>query len=208
MLANLAGLILFLWAFSAAICALYTPTAFDLLGIDPLALHVVTGALTADDLRQYERFNLVFSQAEIDHYTDVAQVIAAVRIGLIGCFAVLIALIFLRPDVRGPATSRAFLVLGAVLVATGLGYTLAGYEATSDFLHGFVFSAGSHIFSADSLTAQIYGNSDMIDGAVFVMALTAGALALAWASARVVLPWPAKPRHKIAHSKTKQAKGR
>jgi hypothetical protein len=208
MLATLAGLILFLWAFLAAICALYTPTAFALLAIDPLALHVVTGALTAEDLRQYERFNLVFSQAEIEHYTDVAQAIAAARIGLIGCFTALVALILLRPKVRDAATTRALVVSGAALVATGLGYVLAGYDATSDFLHGFVFSAGSHIFSADSLTAQIYGDGDMIAGAVFVMALTAGALVAAWASARLVFPWPAKPMQKTTHSETKRARGR
>jgi len=204
MLATFVGLLLFLWAISAAICALYTPFAFGVLNIDTFALHVVNGTLTIDDLIRYERFSLVFSQGEINHFADVARAVGIVRGSLFVFFATVVALIWLRPDLRGPATTRAIVLFGLVLTATGLGYMLAGYNATSDFLHGFAFRPGSHVFTADSLTGHIYSNDDMIAGALLVMVLIAFAMAGAWLTARLSFPWPAKNAQKATAAQAKR----
>ena len=190
MLATLAGLLLFLWALAAAVCALYTPAAFRLLGIDPLALEVVTGKLGAAGLTRYERFGLMFSEREIHHFTDVARAVAFTRVGLGVLLVLLVLLLLLRPDLRFAATTGALALFGFAAAAILLGHNFIGYAALSDFLHGFVFDPGSHIFSARSLTGHLYGNGDMIAGACFVIALAALALILAWGAARLAFPWP------------------
>ena len=208
MLATFAGFLLLLWAFAAAICALYTPLAFGLLEFDPLALHVVTGAFSAADLVQHERDGLVFSQGEINHFFDVARVVAVTRTCLIVLLATVLALIFWRPSLRTATTTRALGIFGFAVAAAGLGYGLAGYNATSDFLHGFAFDPGSHIFSPDSLTGHLYGNDDMIKGAIFVVGLAAFALVLAWLTARLSFPWSLTKTPKGSVAQARQGQGR
>ena len=201
MIATLTAILLFSWAFLAAICALYTAFAFRFLDIDPLALDVVQGRLGLLELAQVRRFDLIFSQNEIQHFLDVAQAVSMARGGLGLTLAGLVVITLARPDLRKPATTRALGIFAAALGLIIAGYVGVGYSALSDFLHGFVFEPGSHVFSMSSLTARIYSNQDMINGAVFVIALTALALAISWLTARIALPWPVA----LTSSRTRQS---
>ncbi len=177
-----------LWAFAAAICALYTPLAFRLLELDSFALDVAVGRIPISDLTRYERYGLVFSQSEIRHFADIALVVAATRTALVMLLAANLALVLFRPRLRHSVTTMAlviFLSAGAVLCVV---FALAGYDATSDILHGFAFAPGSHIFETGSLTGYLYGRGDMIAGACFVLGLTTLTLGLAWCAARIPLP--------------------
>ena len=198
MFAILAGIVLITWAFLAAICALYTPFAFGVLEIDPFALDVVQGRLGLFELTQYERFGMVFSQNEIQHFLDVAQAVSLAKAGLLGSLALLVALTLLRPASRKSVTTAALCWFAGLLGAVLFGFFALGYEALSDFLHGFVFEPGSHVFSSNSLTARIYDNQDMINGACFVIGLTAVNLLLSWCAARLVLPRPTLSRSPAA----------
>ena len=191
MLATFVGVLLFLWSLAAAICALYTPLVFGFLDIDPFALDVLSGAISADQLATYERFGLTFSPTEIQHFLDVAQVVRGIQITLGLLLAALVASMLARPDLRLAASNRALGILTGSIAFVCFGYWGVGYEVISDFLHGFVFDPGSHIFPPQSLTSQLYANEDMIAGAGFVITTAMPTLFITWLAARCALPVPA-----------------
>ena len=188
MLQILTGFLLFLWALASAGTALYTAPAFEFLSLDPVALHIANGTISFVDLPDFERDGLVFTEVEIRHLADVRSAVAAMHTSLIVLLVVLIALIVWKPRVRFGATGWALAIFAGILVLLGLSYGLFGYEATSDMLHLIYFDAGSYYFQRDTLTAQLYGKGEMLNGAAFVVALTGLALIITWIAARIPLP--------------------
>jgi len=188
MLRILTGFLFFLWALAAAGTALYTGPAFQFLDLDPVALHVANGTISFADLPRLERFGLVFTETEIGHFADVKSAVSLMRGSLLALLVILIGLIVWRPQLRLMATSIALIIFASIAVALTVMYALAGYEATSDLLHLIYFDAGSYVFHGETLTARLYSKADMVRGAGFVAALTAFALVIAWATARIALP--------------------
>jgi len=188
MLRILTGFILFLWALAAAGTALYTAPAFEFLDLDPVALHLANGTISFVDLPDFERFGLVFTETEIRHLADVRSAVAFVHTSLIVLLVILIALFIWRPQLRFGATTIALALLTGILAILILSYGLFGYEATSDLLHLIYFDADSYVFHGETLTARLYGKQAMLNGAAFIVALTALALIVAWITARIPLP--------------------
>ena len=206
MLRILTGFLFFLWALAAAGTALYTGPAFQFLDLDPVALHIANGTISFADLPRFERFGVVFTEAEIHHFADVQSAIALMRGSLLALLVILIGLIIWRPRLRLAGTSIALSNFASIAVALTALYALAGYEATSDLLHLIYFDAGSYVFHGETLTARLYGQADMLRGAGFVAMLAAFALVIAWATARIALParWIGADRALDASSKPKQ----
>jgi hypothetical protein len=191
MLATFVGVLLFLWSFATAICALYTPLVFGLLDIDPFALHVLSGTISTDQLTSYDRFGLTFSPSEIQHFLDVARIVMGVQTAMGLLLAALVAITLARPGLRLAASTRALGFLAGTITLVSFGYLGVGYEVLSDFLHGFAFEPSSHIFTPQSLTGHIYANEDMMAGAGFVIAAATLTLFATWLAARITLPIPA-----------------
>ena len=205
MLRILTGFLFFLWALAVAGSALYTGPAFRFLDIDPLALQLANGTISFADLPRFERFGLVFTEAEIHHFADVRSAVSLMRGCLLALLAILLGLIVWRPQLRLAGTSIALIIFAgtsAVLTAT---YVLFGYEATSDLLHLIYFDAGSYIFYGETLTGRLYDQAAMAKGSGFVAALAALALIIAWAAARIALParWMGAGRTLEASNKPK-----
>jgi uncharacterized membrane protein len=206
MLRILTGFLFFLWALAAAGTTLYTGPAFQILDLDPVALHIVNGTISFADLPRFERSGLVFTEAEIQHFTDIRSAVSVMHGCLLALLAILICLIVWRPQLSLSGTSTALIILISIAIALTAMYVFVGYEATSDLLHQIYFDAGSYVFPGETLTARLYGQTDMLKGAAFVAAVTAFLLVLAWAIARLALParWRNADRSVDGSSKAKR----
>ena len=81
-----------------------------------------------------------------------------------------------------------FLGLTAAVAAS---YQIIGFERTSIALHSLAFAENSFIFTPDQLMPYVYRNQDMVNGALFVLALTFLWLLAAWYP--VVRGWSRRP---------------
>ena len=182
----LSMLLVFAFALLAAICALYTSTAFQLLRLHPLALDVVDGRMTESDLKTFTRNGVAFTAREIGHLLDVKGAVAAARTGLLTLAAALAVVLGLRRDlIRAAAGGALTLFLGA-LAALAAALLAFGPAATFDALHSVVFEPGTYVFDIRSLTAQLYGNPLVLRGLGFVLGLAFVLLLGLWAAARLL----------------------
>ena len=200
------GFLFLLWALAAAGSALYTVPAFRFLDLDPVALHLANGTISFAELPRFERFGLVFTEAEIHHLADVRAAVSLMRGSLLAFLAILLGLIVWRPQLRLAGTTIALTIFAGTATALTAIYALFGYEATSDLLHMIYFDPGSYVFHGETLTTRLYDQAAMAKGAAFVAAFTALALIIAWAAARIALParWIRAGRTLDASNKPKQ----
>ncbi|MGI9382390.1 MAG: DUF1461 domain-containing protein [Methyloligellaceae bacterium] len=178
--------LLFAFSLILAACALYTSTAFELLGLHPLALEVVNGSMTAGELKAFELNGLSFTERETRHLLDVKGVVASARTVLPVLAVALVLLLGARRDLIRPAASGALILLFAAFAALTAALLWFGPATTFDALHRIVFEPGSYVFDNRSLMANLYGNAIVLRGVAFVLCLTLAFLSAVWAAARLL----------------------
>ncbi len=182
----LAALLLVGAALATAVSVLYTAPAFHALGLHPLALEVVDGAMTVTDLRAFARDGLAFTEREIRHLVDVKVVVGWARTSALLLAICLALLSVARPNLMRPAATAALALYLGTLALLAAAVVLLGPAATFDALHRLAFEPGSFVFEKQRLMAQLYGNPIVLRGAVSVAGLTLGLLACVWAPARLL----------------------
>lgn len=174
--------------FALATVLLYTHPIFSLLGIDPIALDVVNGALDRSKLRSLVLHDRSFTEVGISHLLDVKSIVASVRLGALG-LVMIFGLLAWRSTTtlyQGAGLAACLYLVTLVFLATH--YVVFGYVQTSDVLHALLFAPGSYVFPAGTLMSLLYSNNDMISGAVFVVTAWGALLLVAWLLCRALRP--------------------
>ena len=179
-------------AVSGSVLLLFTTAVFDALGFHPVALKYFNGYLTGEEIRLFSVAGQRFTEAEISHLDDVRLVLATVSRVFLAAFVVCAVALYVSIRTVAAAARAALGLVAVVAILVVVAYFTFGFDAVGSAFHEIVFPQGNWRFSFQSLIIRLYGTSVMIEGSVFVIALSVGGLAaltlMLWAVNRAMPP--------------------
>ena len=172
-------------AITGSVLVLFTPAAFAFLGYHPIAVEYVLGTIDRGVLLVFEMEGLVFSPGEISHLGDVKATIGILRWGFGAALAVSVLLAVLNARAFRAACMWAPVIFVAIGGAVVLAYFTLGFQLVGSIFHRVFFPQGNWQFPFSSLIIRLYGTQDMINGTVFVIAVSLVLLTIIAAVARL-----------------------